>query len=343
MVPECKYCKSKNIIRKGTVTTKFGKKQVYLCRNCGKKFVESKLAYKTYSPAVIIDTISNYNLGNTFEKTVRLTNKRYKVVTTKSSVHRWLNEFKDICTYSRIRESVIEKYGKDIIVNKAFEHNDLTYNFKYHRPKLDLSSILFPSLADYIKRFEHGCPKFFEFIENRCSQQKIEITIKKEEKYEQACKLADLALKACSRNTERHKIVEDFILVNDAYTVAVEVPVWLWEKNLNIGISGHIDLLQIKNNKIYIMDFKPEARRENEQKVASQLHFYASGLSFRTKLSLDKFVCAWFDDKNYYEFYPKEAIVRFAGVQKTDSRRFQTRQKSLGFDIPSRHRIWERF
>ena len=61
------------------------------------------------------------------------------------------------------------------------------------------------------------------------------------------------------------------------------------------------------------MDFKPGAKRENEQKVASQLFLYASGLSFRTRLPLDKFRCAWFDDSVYYEFSPKEAKVRFPG------------------------------
>jgi len=61
------------------------------------------------------------------------------------------------------------------------------------------------------------------------------------------------------------------------------------------------------------MDFKPQAMKEKEQKVASQLYLYASGLSFRTSIPLDGFRCAWFDDSIYYEFNPKEAKVRFPG------------------------------
>jgi len=101
------------------------------------------------------------------------------------------------------------------------------------------------------------------------------------------------------------------MLVNDSSTIAVEVPVWLWEKNLNSGISGHIDVLQIRQGKIFILDFKPEAGREDEQKVASQLFWYASGLSFRTSIPLKDFACGWFDGKVYFEFEPGKAEVRF--------------------------------
>lgn len=125
--------------------------------------------------------------------------------------------------------------------------------------------------------------------------------------------MAELALKAAKANKERHSLVEKFMLVNDNVTVASEVPVWLWEKNLDLGIAGHIDLLQIRDGLVYVLDFKPEADKENGQKVASQLYFYASGLSFRTRIALDKFRCAWFDNSNYYEFNPKEARVRFEG------------------------------
>ena len=90
-----------------------------------------------------------------------------------------------------------------------------------------------------------------------------------------------------------------------------EVPVWFWEKNLNAGICGHIDILQVRNGLIYILDFKSDAEKEDVQKVASQLFFYASGLSFRTGIPLNNFRCAWFDDKAYFEFEPSKANVRF--------------------------------
>ena len=140
---------------------------------------------------------------------------------------------------------------------------------------------------------------------------KIDVKIKKEGRYNNACMLADLALKSCSTNYQRHLAVENFMLINDSSTIACEVPIWFWEKNLNIGINGHIDILQVRQNKIFILDFKPEAFKENEQKVASQLFWYALGLSFRTSIHIKRFACAWFDEKVYYEFSPTETEVKF--------------------------------
>ncbi|GAI56013.1 unnamed protein product, partial [marine sediment metagenome] len=45
---------------------------------------------------------------------------------------------------------------------------------------------------------------------------------------------------------------------------------------------GHIDILQVRLSKIFILDFNPEASKENENNVSSQLYWYALGLSFRT-------------------------------------------------------------
>jgi hypothetical protein len=109
------------------------------------------------------------------------------------------------------------------------------------------------------------------------------------------------------------------MLINDSSTVAVEVPVWLWEKNLDVGVAGHIDALQIRQGKIFILDFKPAAERENEQKVASQLFWYASGLSFRTSIPLAKFMCAWFDERVYCEFIPSQADIRFGRLNRPEN------------------------
>ncbi len=310
----CPACNGKNIIRKGKAATKFGSKQIYLCRDCGRRFADRKLPHKTYGPKVITNAISYYNLGNTLEEAAKLVNRRFKVRISKSSVHQWLKEYRDICTYYETREKALKDYGKDILASKTFEHNGLNYNFKFHKPKLEIlcKENGFYGLVKYINGFEKGCPDFFKEDE-RCSQFKIDIKINKENKYSPACKLSELALKAAGTNKERHSLVEKFMLVNDNATVACEVPVWLWEKNLDLGIAGHIDLLQIKEGLVYVLDFKPEADKENGQKVASQLYFYASGLSFRTKIPLDKFRCGWFDGSSCYEFNPKEARVRFEG------------------------------
>ena len=45
--------------------------------------------------------------------------------------------------------------------------------------------------------------------------------------------------------------------------------------------------------------------KENKQKVATQLNFYALALSFRTKIPLNKIICAYFDESDYFEFKPR--------------------------------------
>ena len=310
---KCPNCKSPSIIRKGRRKTKFGFRQLYHCKECRREFADSRILHKTYGPKVINSAISCYNLGNTLEESAKLTNKRYKVKVSKSSVSQWLKEFRNICTYHKIRSKTVKRYGKDVLVSKTFLHNDLAYNFRYHRPKLEMlckDNGFFP-LIGYVKRFEKGCPSFFDDIKNRCSQTRISVKVNKKVRYNNACRLADFALKSCNINSQRHCAVENFMLINDSSTIAVEVPVWLWEKNLDMGVAGHIDALQIRQGKIFILDFKPAAERENEQKVASQLFWYASGLSFRTSVPLGKFMCAWFDEETYHEFCPVEAKVNF--------------------------------
>ncbi|MFH1431706.1 MAG: hypothetical protein ABIG84_00620 [archaeon] len=314
----CRNCGRKNIIKRGKRKTKYGNRQLYWCKSCSRYFVDSSLNNKTYGPKVIANAMNMYNQGNTLEDSARHTNRKYKVKISKSSVHDWLKEYSGIFTYNRIRPKALKTYGKDIIFAKTYEHNGLDYDFRYHIPKVEfLCTDTFPGLKSYVTGFENSCPKFFNDIDNRCSQMKIDISFRKQGKYNNACRLANFALKTCRNNRERHPTVENMMLINDSSTIACEVPIWLWEKNLNAGINGHIDVLQVRNGLVYILDFKPDAFKEKAEKVASQLFFYASGLSFRTGIKLDKFRCAWFDETVYYEFDPSSAKVRFPKPYET--------------------------
>ncbi|RLF60499.1 MAG: hypothetical protein DRN16_04690 [Thermoplasmata archaeon] len=188
-----------------------------------------------------------------------------------------------------------------------FKHHGLDYKFRYHKAKLGKLASNYPGLVRYLKCFESGCPsEMFEGGE-RCSGLRLRVDIKKSTRRNQACRVG--ILKAIKDNRRRHEGIEEFMLINDKATIACEIPIWLWEKNMDIGVSGHIDILQIRQGRIYILDFKPNAAQENEQKVVSQLYLYALGLSFRTGIPLRMFRCAWFDEKVYYEFDPAEAKV----------------------------------
>ena len=119
------------------------------------------------------------------------------------------------------------------------------------------------------------------------------------------------------------------MIANDSVTVATEVPIYLKREDLahmqtQLGfevylkekdkemrlagecelpklITGHIDFVQIRNGSIHILDYKPNAEKE---RPIEQLTFYALALSRLTGLRLFEFKCAWFDEKNYFEFFP---------------------------------------
>jgi hypothetical protein len=54
------------------------------------------------------------------------------------------------------------------------------------------------------------------------------------------------------------------------------------------------------------LDFKPDAKNIN---ATSQLFAYALALSVRTGIWLRNFRCAWFDNKDYFEFSPGEIVL----------------------------------
>lgn len=208
----------------------------------------------------------------------------------------------------------------------------------------------FPLLVEYLmriptKKFPHhifqpleekresqesgeGNPGKAETKENeknklRASQIRMELNkFVRVEKQNHANILAGLALKTARTNKERHQVVQNFMLINDSVTIATEVPVYLTHndiqyfigKGFNLDLSshptpitGHIDVLQIRNGLIHILDYKPEAKKINP---VEQLTTYALALGSRTKLAVRDFKCAWFDKKNYYEFFPLHAVYR---------------------------------
>ena len=73
------------------------------------------------------------------------------------------------------------------------------------------------------------------------------------------------------------------------------------------AITGHIDIVQIRNGMIHILDYKPGARKV---KPIDQLTIYALALSRLTSLRLFHFKCAWFDEEDYFEFYPLHVVMK---------------------------------
>ena len=109
-----------------------------------------------------------------------------------------------------------------------------------------------------------------------------------------------LAQELAKTKKQRHEKVEEFFLTNDSATVAVEVPIYLTKEESEFPktLAGHIDILQVRNNKVHILDYKPD----REGNAVNQLILYAKCLKKRTDLS--NITCAYFDENAFFQFRP---------------------------------------
>ena len=73
-------------------------------------------------------------------------------------------------------------------------------------------------------------------------------------------------------------------------------------------MTGHIDILRVDDDKVWIWDYKPNAHKEKF--ASTQVFFYALMLSKRTSIPLENFRCGYFDSSYAYLFKPEISAVR---------------------------------
>ena len=187
---------------------------------------------------------------------------------------------------------------------------------------------------------------------------KADMVVKSKKNY--ANYLTDFALKGARSNKLRHDTVQRFMIANDSVTVATEVPVVIRKEDIEhmqkqlgfeiVGeegitfrrrsfrdekkekrggethlpklLTGHIGLIQIRNGAIHILDYKPNAAKE---RPIEQLTWYALALSRLTGLRVFCFKCAWFDEKDYFEFFPLHVVKKLSGKKAGKHRKVEWR------------------
>ncbi len=336
---DCPYCQSKLTTKHGRRKAKRTVVQIYKCQTCGKFFSDRALKHKSYDEKTILRAISTYNLGYTFEQTAGQMSKRFHVRLPESTLRSWINEYSDVCRFMRLREQALKLCNKpeEMVFSQSLNHRQI-YNFQLHRAKLLLQSGELPDnkfllLKAYLERiptqtFPHHLfqPNRHEEPDglSRSSQMRFAtFDFVKAEKRNMANKLAELGLMLAKTNKERHEAIQDFMITNDSVTVACEVPVYLTDSDIDYfkskgftfdfedccrtPITGHIDVLQVRNGMVHVLDYKPEAEKTN---AVNQLTIYALALASRTNLAVRDIKCAWFDDKSYFEFFPLHAVYR---------------------------------
>jgi ATP-dependent exoDNAse (exonuclease V) beta subunit len=138
-----------------------------------------------------------------------------------------------------------------------------------------------------------------------------------------------LIIPAVGNNKLRHETLQRFMLATDSATVAIEVPIWLTETDIadlearhgielaprmsaaERIITGHIDFVQVRNGAVHILDYKPDARTN---KPIAQLAIYALALTRLVPgLKLFDIKCAWFNEEEYLEFFPRTLFAQKRG------------------------------
>jgi ATP-dependent exoDNAse (exonuclease V) beta subunit len=331
--PSCPQCSCKRTTRKGKRRNRLQTLQVFQCTECLHRFTGEPGKNKTYPLKLILDAISTFNLGHSMTDTQGLLRKRFHRNVPERTINSWLTEYRPLTTYSRLRASGRTLFGPETVIRSHTFHHQQVYRFQVHRAKLKLltqpgahpgthANNEFAPLSTYLASVETQFPHdLFQATEHRSSKFPAEIHPPVTRKENHATRLAALALPTAPNNKKRHETLQRFMLINDSVTVAVEVPVFLTQEDIDYYrgcgfdlelesrvITGHIDFLQIRNGHIHILDYKPDARKETHAHV--QLTIYALALARRTGLPLKFFKCGWFDEKDYFEFFPLQGVYK---------------------------------
>ncbi len=377
----CPYCASRDFVKRGTRNNKYQIVQLYICKNqeCGRTFTAQDIKGKHFPLKLIIEAMSYYNLGFTLEKACDLIKQRFGVQPEAATLSEWVNQYKQLCRYERLRPFAIKLYKPvDTVEVVTMAHRQL-YRFRYHRAKIRLmlnefrNHHLFP-LKDFLDNISSRTPhQYFQeggrMSEVRSKFNKADMIVKGKTNY--ANHLAAFALQAVKDNKLRHEAVQRFMLANDSCTVATEVPVYIRKEDIEhmenvlkfkildegglvfkrpvaeiagsnasshgpkgtksrrtatsaLGrsaqmrlLTGHIDFVQLRNGQVHLLDYKPNAAKE---KPIEQLTWYALAMSRLTGLRLFEFKCAWFDEKDYFEFYPLHVVKKIGKKRKRNVR-----------------------
>jgi transposase-like protein len=348
-IDKCPYCEGTDFIKFGLRNKKLEKIQVFFCNYCQKKFTPLVTKGKSYPLALIIRSLVLYNKFMEPKEISQWIKDNYGLKIAPQTVSNWIKEYQTMVPFKRMREYLTLKKEKmdsrEMVAESRLFHQQI-YDFKYHRWKTDL--VIEQDFRNYKQR---RIKDFLELVIAECPHQAFRESclrasefkkvfdldqVRIVEKSNRANSIAQFVVQAVKNNKKRHEYLQNFMLFCDSTTLAVEVPILLDQDDIShfqsmLGfnvplkikedkvITGHIDILQLRNGIVHIMDYKPSARKV---KPIEQLTIYALALSRLTGLKLHSFKCAWFDENTYFEFFPLHVVYK-----KKSSTRNKIRKK----------------
>ncbi|MEQ1518287.1 MAG: PD-(D/E)XK nuclease family protein [Usitatibacteraceae bacterium] len=333
----CPHCGSAKLVRKGARVKKLETVQLWQCCACARVFTPApaELRNKTYPLRIILDGVTLYNLGYTVAQAAAKLKARHGTRIAPSTLAAWIDEHRELATYARLREAGRGLAPPSQAIRTVKLYHRQVYEYAYHRPKLALlaesreHNRFAAGLTSFLEAVPKACPHDLFTASVRASQtapnfiDRARITAQGKENF--ATRMAALVIPTVGNNYLRHEALQRFMLANDSVTLAVEVPIWLTRPDITAlerehgirllpedapndqTITGHIDFLQVRNGAVHILDYKPDARTN---RPFAQLVVYALALTKLAGLRLFDIKCAWFNDEQYCEFFPRTVLAR---------------------------------
>jgi transposase-like protein len=330
----CPRCGSTAVTRKGTRRKRIEIVQLWRCSSCKRVFTPtpSGLRNKTYPLRIVLDAITLYDLGYSLEQTAERLRARQGHRVGRSTVAAWLAEHRSLTTYVRLRVAGRRLFPPTQTIRSIKLYHRQIYKYAYHRPKLAMlresrEHARFARVADFLERVPIECPHELFRESERASQTPLaaiktsRLVVVQKENF--ATRMAALVIPTVGDNRLRHEALQRFMLANDSTTLAIEVPIWLSPKTIadlerqhgtrlmpkgtTGSLTGHIDFLQVRNGAVHILDYKPDARTN---RPIAQLTIYALALTKLAGLRLFDIKCAWFNEEEYCEFFPRTLLAR---------------------------------
>jgi transposase-like protein len=340
---------------------------------CARTFTAQDVKGKHFPLNVVIEAMSYYNLGFSLEETCRIVAKKFGAAPEAATLSEWIKEYSELCRYERLRPYATKMCKpQDTIEVVSMAHRQL-YRFRFHRPKTALMLTEFKNrnlrrLQEYLNAVSSETPHQYFSEGERMSDVRskfstADMIVKSKTNY--ANRLAKFVLQTVPENKARHEALQRFFIANDSCTVATEVPVYIRKEDIEhmqnilkfevLGenglefkrpaaevakkkhsslpklLTGHIDLVQIRNGQVHIMDYKPNAAKE---RPIEQLTWYALALSRLTGLRLFEFTCAWFDEKDYFQFFPLHVVKKLQTKAKKPRRRVISFKDGTRVEVP---------
>jgi len=100
-----------------------------------------------------------------------------------------------------------------------------------------------------------------------------------------------------------HEPVLKSILIKDRNSLAIEIPIW-YNNDKNKFITGHIDLIQINDDVVKVIDYKPEGKF-----LISLPQVATYGILLKSKLKIEKLKCLTFNRNEAWEYDPSILLM----------------------------------